>query len=241
MTPREMQIAFQDAFDRAGLDLEITSTELFRELNDAQDQIVAQFFTEFELNNQISAALAPLVVRNSAITTVYPGAAILDDFTIDRASVPADYRFFIALRAGVEWKYGGYTSVTVDGVTDNRTIDDVDKVQKIVPVKIVQQDDIYTILQDPFNRPLFRSPVAVLHDAYIDVYADDSSFVVPTIYLDYLKVPDTIALTGGGQGGLDPVPSELPEHLHRQIVDTAVERYLRRTTTSQSQVNQAQE
>ena len=232
MTAREMQIAFQDAFERSGLDLNITSTELFKELNDAQDQIVAQNYQEFEKNNQISAALAPLVVRNSSVTTTYPGVATLEGFTVDRGALPADFRFFIALRAGVEWMYGGYSGVTVDGGTSNRTVDDVTKVTRVTPVKIIQQDDLYQILQDPFNKPLFRVPVAVVHDAYVDVYADDSTFAVPTVYLDYLKNPDEISLTG-------PTPSELPEHLHRQIVDTAVERYLRRVTTVRQTTNES--
>jgi hypothetical protein len=233
MTARQMQIAFQDAFERADLDLTITSTELFKELNDAQDLIVAQLFQDFEMNNQISAALAPLVVRNASITTTYPSAQALDGFTIDRAALPGAFRFFIAARARVEYKYGGYSGVTLDGGL-NRTVDDVSKSTLTVPVRISQQDDIYRLLQDPFNKSLFRNPVAVIYDTYLDVYADDSTFATPTVFLDYLKDPDEISLTG-------PTPCELPDHLHRQIVDTAVERYLQRTTTVLSTANKATE
>lgn len=248
MTPRQMQIAFQDAFERAELDLDITSTELFKELNDAQDVLVSRLFKEFEKDNMVSAGIAPFIVRNAAISTVNTGVTGLAGFSVDRGTLPADFRFFVALRAGVEWVYGGYTATAISGELDsppyNRTIDAGNGdniVSRVVPCRISQQDDLYRLLQDPFNTTLFRSPLAVLHDAYIDVFADNSTFVTPTLYLDYVKVPDTISLTGGGEGGLDPVPSEFPEHLHRELVDLAVERYLQRVTTVRSTANQAAE
>jgi hypothetical protein len=237
-----MQIAFQDAFDRAGLDLEITSTELFKELNEAQDVMVSRLYREFEKDNQISAGIAPFVVRNTTITTTHDASRIaLDGFTVDRGLLPASYRFFLALRAGVEWIYGGYTQTILADPSTNRTIDVQEGetvVTKVVPVKIVQQDDLYAVLKDPFSKPLFRSPVAVLHDAYVDAYADNSTFVIPTLYLDYVKVPDTISLDGGEEGAA--VPSEFPVHLHREIVDLAVERYLQRVTTVRSTSKKAE-
>ena len=242
MTPRQMQIAFQDAFDRAGLDLDITSTELFKELNEAQDVLVSRLYKEFEKDNQISAGIAPFVVRNASITTAYTGVVALNGFTVDRGTLPAGYRFFLSLRASVQWVSGGYTATVVSGTpVFNRTVDSGQGdtiVTRTVPVKIVQQDDLYAVLQDPFSKPLFRSPVAVLHDAYVDAYADNSTFVIPTLYLDYVKVPDTISLDGGQQGAA--VPSEFPAHLHREIVDLAVERYLQRVTTVRSTSKKAE-
>lgn len=233
MTARQMQIAFQDSFERAGLELNITSTELFKELNDAQDQIVSQLFNQFEQSNQVSAALAPLVVRNTAINTAYPVVDTLDGFDVDRATLPADFRFLIALRAKVEWVFGGYSGTVLDG-SQNRTVINLDKVTTKRACRISQQDDLYTLLEDPFNKPIFRDPIAVVHDTYIDVFTNDSTFTVPAVYLDYLKDPDQITITGGD------TPSELPDDLHRQIVDTAVERYLQRTTTVRSTTNKAE-
>lgn len=233
MTARQMQIAFQDAFERSGLELNLTSTELFNELNDAQDVIVAQLFAQFETTNQISAALAPLVIRNLEIETDYPGVDTFSGYTIDRASLPSDFRFFISLISKVEWVFGGYSGTTVDGGS-NRTVDDVGKNTSYRLTKISQQDDIYRMLADPFNKPDFKGPIAVLHDSFIDVYSDDSTFVVPNVYLDYLKDPDQISITGSG------TPSELPDELHRQIVDTAVERYLQRITGVRSTTTQAE-
>jgi len=234
MTARQMQIAFQDAFERSGLELNLTSTELFKELNDAQDIIVAELFSQFEATNQVSAALAPLVIRNLEIETDYPGVNTISGYTIDRANLPSNFRFFISLTSKVEWVYGGYSGTTVDSGTNNRTVDDVGKDTSYRFTGISQQDDIYRMLADPFNRPNFRGPVAVLHDSFIDVYSDNSTFVVPNVYLDYLKDPDQISITGAG------TPSELPDELHRQIVDTAVERYLQRVTGVRSTTTQAE-
>lgn len=233
MTAREMQIAFQDAFERAGLELNLTSTEVFKELNDAQDQIIAELFKNFEQTNQISAALAPLVVRNLSINTTYPAASVLQGFTLDRVPFPADFRYFIALRAQVEWVYGGYAGTTVDG-NSNRTVTDASPDTSIRPVKIAQQDDVYRLLSDPFNKADHKQPLAVIHDDAADIYSDDATFVCPKGYLDYLRDPATISITGAG------TPSDLPDDLHRQIVDTAVERYLQRTTSVRATTNQAE-
>jgi hypothetical protein len=220
MTVRQFQIAFQDAFERANLTLDITSTELFREINEAQDDIIDELYLRFEQNNMISAALSPLVMRNTEILTDYAAEISLDNYSIDRVTLPTNFRYLIALRAEVEWMYGGYSGTTVD-VDGNRTVDDVEKTTKIVPVRIVMQDHLHQILKDPFNKSIFRSPVAIRHDDAIDIYCDTSTYVAPKAYLDYVKKPATIALPS--------TSSELPDYVHRDIVDRAVAQFLSRS------------
>lgn len=227
MSPLDMQIAFQDAFFRTGIPLEITSSEMFREMNEAQDDIVSQAYQRFEKDLIVTSTLMPLVVRNAELIPTVSTDSVIDGYTVDRITLPADFRYFISVAAKTEWVYGGYSGVTG---TNPRSVDDVGKVIKVRGVRIVQQDDIDRVLQDPFSKPLYRSPVAVIHDSYIDFYTDNSSFVVSAGYLTYIKDPNVISLDGGAGGSA--VPSELPEHAHRDIVDLAIANFLSRVSAT---------
>tara|TARA_Y100000593_G_scaffold2967_1_gene5934 strand:+ start:888 stop:2054 length:1167 start_codon:yes stop_codon:yes gene_type:complete len=87
-------------------------------------------------------------------------------------------------------------------------------VKRTVQCKYVQQDDIFTLLNDPFNTTKHSSPLTTIRGRSIDVYTNDI-FIIDTIKLTYLREPSKISLSLG-------LSCELPEHCHQEIVDMTV-------------------
>jgi len=80
--------------------------------------------------------------------------------------------------------------------------------------KFVQQDDIFTMLKDPFNTTTLENPLYTIRDNKLDLYTNDI-FIIEEVKLTYIRKPAEISLSL-------QVSCELPEHSHREIVDMAV-------------------
>lgn len=80
--------------------------------------------------------------------------------------------------------------------------------------KFTQQDDIYTLLKDPFNTTTYEKPLYTIRDEYLDIYTS-AIFIIEEVKLTYIRKPAEISLSL-------QVGCELPEHTHREIVDMAV-------------------
>jgi hypothetical protein len=78
-----------------------------------------------------------------------------------------------------------------------------------------QHDDIYTILQDPFNKTTYKSPLFTMKENYIEIYTDDT-FIVDALKLTYLKRPAEV------DGSTNNIDCDLPAHTHQEIVDMTV-------------------
>jgi hypothetical protein len=84
--------------------------------------------------------------------------------------------------------------------------------------KFSQQDDIYAILDDPFNS---TSPTGILYtiqETFLDLYTNNT-FVPNSIQIKYIRKPATISSRFG-------VGCELPEHTHHEVVEMAVKSIL---------------
>lgn len=77
-----------------------------------------------------------------------------------------------------------------------------------------QLDDIYRLLEDPFNSTHYKEPLTVIRGNSIDVYTN-AIFLIEGIKITYLRKPLTISLPLA-------FDSELPEHAHEEIVSMAV-------------------
>lgn len=84
--------------------------------------------------------------------------------------------------------------------------------------KYAQHDDILYMLDDPFNKVDYRSPLYTIEENYIDVHTDNE-FVVPDITIKYIRRPEDISIING-------VGCELPEHTHIEIVEMAIKSIL---------------
>jgi hypothetical protein len=78
----------------------------------------------------------------------------------------------------------------------------------------VQQDDIFTLLTDPFNTTKYTDPLYTIRGNALDIYTSDI-FIIDSVKITYVRKPSKISLSLG-------VSCELPEHCHQEIVDMTV-------------------
>jgi len=78
----------------------------------------------------------------------------------------------------------------------------------------IQQDDIFTMLQDPFNTTKHTDPLTTVRGNQIDIYTSDI-FIIDTVKITYIRNPRNISLPLG-------IDCELPVHAHQEIVDMTV-------------------
>lgn len=76
-----------------------------------------------------------------------------------------------------------------------------------------QQDDIYRLLDDPFNVTYKDEPLTTIRDRSIDVYSS-AIFLIESIKITYLRKPLNISLSLGND-------CELPAHTHNEIIAMA--------------------
>jgi hypothetical protein len=84
----------------------------------------------------------------------------------------------------------------------------------VVTNRFAQQDDVYTMQQDPFNKTNPYSPLIIIHTNCIDVFKDQT-FFVKEIAISYLRKPKLISLSLNQS-------CELAEETHSEIVRDAV-------------------
>ena len=82
------------------------------------------------------------------------------------------------------------------------------------PNKFIQHDDIFTMLDDPFNTTKYTNPLTTISGNSIDIYTSDI-FIIDNVKITYIRKPAEISLNLG-------TDCELPEHSHQEIVDMTV-------------------
>ena len=117
--------------------------------------------------------------------------------------------------------YGQYEDSTYGA---KRDIDNTDTVVSTISSvnKFVQQDDIFTLLKDPFNTTKHTSPLTTIRGSYIDIYTS-AIFIIDKVKITYIRIPAEISLNLA-------VSCELPEHSHQEIVDMAISSILEGTS-----------
>ena len=78
----------------------------------------------------------------------------------------------------------------------------------------VQHDDIFTLLNDPFNTTKHTDPLTTIRGNNIDIYTNDI-FIIDAVKITYIRNPKKISLSLG-------IDCELPEHTHQTVVDMTV-------------------
>ena len=78
----------------------------------------------------------------------------------------------------------------------------------------IQHDDIFTVLNDPFNTTKHTDPLTTIRGNNIDVYTN-AIFIIDSVKITYIRNPKKISLSLG-------IDCELPEHTHQTIVDMTV-------------------
>lgn len=110
---------------------------------------------------------------------------------------------------------GTTTSTGYTWVCDTSTrFVDSNKTTTSSACKFAQHDDIYELLEDPFNTTKHTTPLYTIIGNSIDLYTDDT-FVIPKVKITYLRFPATVNI-------LTTVNCDLPLHTHQEIVDMTV-------------------
>lgn len=99
--------------------------------------------------------------------------------------------------------------------------------------KYVQHDDVFTLLNDPFNNTKPSSPLTTIRNNQIDIYTSDI-FIIEKVKITYIRKPQKISLSLG-------LSCELPEHNHQEVVDMTVSSILEIFQDSRYQTNQIEE
>jgi hypothetical protein len=86
-------------------------------------------------------------------------------------------------------------------------------------VKVIQQDDLEKVLDDPFNKPSYSYPIIYFENDNI-IVVGDGSFTVDGFKLTYIKEP---ARVNDGTYGQPVVEFDLPEHTHKEVVQLAAD------------------
>jgi hypothetical protein len=85
--------------------------------------------------------------------------------------------------------------------------------------KLIQQDDLATLLDDPFNKPSAFKPVIFFEDGDIFVCVNEEADV-ESVFLTFIKRPIQMNL---GTYGEPKAECELSEHTHKEIVQIAAQ------------------
>ena len=105
--------------------------------------------------------------------------------------------------------YAQYEDSTYGGKRDIEGGETINAVNKYV-----QHDDIYTLLQDPFNTTKYTSPLTTIRGSYIDLYTS-AIFIIDKVKITYIRKQAEISLNLS-------INCELPDHSHQEIIDMTI-------------------
>ena len=106
------------------------------------------------------------------------------------------------------------------------------KTVRIAKGKYSQLDDVYTLLDDPFNTTKSTYPLYTIEENFVDVYSTNE-FVTQTVRVKYIRRPQRMSKSLG-------VGCELPEHTHQEIVEMAIKSILEGVQDSRYQSQSAE-
>lgn len=108
-------------------------------------------------------------------------------------------------------KYQFYIKSTILCVSDSCTV--------WSSPKVTQQDDIYALLDDPFNKPRVDKPLLTTEDEGLYYWLPQST-TAEVVSLTFLKQPTPV---NKGTYGFPKVECELSEHMHKELLQLAIQ------------------
>jgi hypothetical protein len=97
-------------------------------------------------------------------------------------------------------------------------------------LRIVEQDQIYSHIENPFAKPSKVAPSGFIHDDEIRVFQDGEKYILKTVFVDYIRNPVQINLSSS-------LDCELATHTHQEIVDLAVKNIIEAIESPRYQTN----
>lgn len=235
MIAQEMQREFGIQINQLDSALVLTSTDIFYWLNKAQEKFVKDRFNGvavglgFEQSYQLIADLQQLVERSKQIIPTFIEESVLEGITVEKSTLPTNYLYLIAHRSAIWIKYPVIAfNVDVSEVDGSkRRMATGDARLRVVRNRLSQSDDIYKLLEDPFNSTTTNSPLTTISGNSIFTYSKES-FLLKETTIDYIRYPKTISLTAD-PANYETDVCELPVHLHKEIIQLGVDLFLQNT------------
>ena len=119
-------------------------------------------------------------------------------------------------------------STDFNGKIDNISVKRI----KEIPLRIIEPDDAYNILGNPFATSTPNSAIGIVNNTEIKVF-NNKSYLLKGLNVDYIRTPVEISLSSG-------VDCELADHTHQEIVDLTVKHLLEATESQRYQTNIAE-
>ncbi len=210
MTVSELHLAFKvyyDSVDTQGYPgFEPEEIDLY--LNKAQLRFIKQRYggnnvkrTSFEATQKRIEDLRTIVVTNTVQTVAATSDPNVFSYTLpDGTGTDPKYLFMVSAKIYVNKDECGV--VIPDGGT------------RVVKQKQVTHDRLEEWLDDPFHQPNYDEALIIFEGDKILIYTG-GLYDVTGFSISYIKYPDTIDLATN-------VTSNLPDHTHDEIVDSAV-------------------
>jgi hypothetical protein len=223
MNIKQMQREFGIQMNQLSEALALESDDIEYWLNKAQINLVKQLYNGsrgkgFEQSQERIDDLKILLVKDLSESCEHElNQPVLDGFHIDKARFPVDLMFGISYRSKVQYKHP-----VVSWFMDNgKRKADGSFSTKVVFNRFSQADDIYKLLTDPFNTTKPSNPLTDINEDFINVYTNNT-FVVDEVIFNYLRIPQQMSIERN-------ISSELPEHLHKDLIQKAVDLFLNNT------------
>jgi hypothetical protein len=115
----------------------------------------------------------------------------------------------------------GITVTSFVGDHETRVVIGDDSQSTSAVNKYVQLDDIYTLLDDPFNTTKYNKPLMTIRDNFLDIYTDDT-FIVNKVKITYIRKPVTVVHADSALATSGAVDCDLPQHTHQEIIELTV-------------------
>lgn len=230
MTAREMQMEFErriqlmnPAFE---LKEKVTSDTIFSFLNAYTERYVRNNYLQEDMvqdgtraQKKNADALKGLIVRG--LFAVENSDADNTDKTTDRVSLPEDYFLYIRSNSLLSKMY----KIEEEIENENEYV--------VAPNKPIREDDVEKIISTYYNKAIILTPYIVLNAGNVTDEAEslfvniihDTYTIIKKLDLVYYRKPKKFDVIGvDGETVLDHC--ELPENVHMEIVEGAVEMFI---------------
>ena len=230
MKAREMQVEFERRIQLMNPNFELTekltSDTIFSFLNAYCERFVRNNYLQEDMvqdgtrqQKKNADALKGLITRQTLVIATKDSNNT--DKTSDRSILPTNYFLYIRSNSLISKNYK----------LDTEILSEADYV--VTPNKTIREDDVEKIISTYYNKTILRNPYVVLNNGnesdadrelYINIIHDEYT-IIKKLDLVYYRKPKRFDVIG-----VDTLTifdeCELPENVHMEIVEGAVEMFI---------------
>ena len=186
-------------------------------LNKMQDRFVKDVFSKWGDPKQLGFEAIQKRLDDIRVLITKAESSFGQSSYEDFASLPEDYCYAVNLRAKMYKENCGKTQATTSSA------------ESLESVRIVEQDMLYKLLQNPFASPNKNTPIAVFEGNSIRIICNKLS-ILKSYALEYIRKPVKMDLSLC-------IDCELPTHVHQEIIDLTIKHMLETIESQRYQSN----